>query len=183
MKPDQELSTVTRSLHIIIAVAMIGLIIVGIYMTENKAYPLYNIHKSLGFLVLFLASIRIVWRIREGWPSEVAGGKAIEHIAAKVIHWVLIISTLLFPISGLMMSVGGGHGLSVFGLELIAASIDPVTENPMVLNESVVNIGLYIHSTLMPIIIFAIVMHVVGALKHHYIDKDSTLKRMFWFKK
>ncbi|QUM87706.1 cytochrome b [Moritella sp. 36] len=183
MKPDQELSTVTRLLHIIVAVAMIGLIIVGIYMTENKAYSLYNIHKSLGFLVLFIAFIRIVWRIRVGWPSEVAGGKAIEHIAAKVIHWVLIISTLLFPISGLMMSVGGGHGLSVFGLELIAASIDPVTEKPMVLNESVVSIGSYIHSTLMPIIIFAIVMHVVGALKHHYIDKDSTLKRMFWFKK
>ena len=111
-----KFATTTVFLHWLVGLTIIGLLATGIYMSENGVYALYPWHKAIGFLVLFVALARVVWRMKNGWPSAAANYKPIEHKLASVVHWVLIIATLLMPISGLMASVLGGHGLSVFGL-------------------------------------------------------------------
>lgn len=173
------LSAQTRVLHWLVAVSMISLIAVGIYMHETETYALYPWHKSFGVLILPLALYRVIWRMRQGWPEPVGVYSAIEQMLAKIAHWALIIGTVLFPVSGMMMSGGGGHGIPLFGLTLMDRNPNP--ENPeevLALNETVAGIGHEMHEILAWVIIAAIVLHVIGALKHHFVDKDATLRRM-----
>ena len=174
-----KLSFFTRFFHGIIAFAMIALLVVGLYMSETEAFALYPIHKSVGVIVFFFAVFRIINRIKEGWPEPLGNSSKIQLVVAKVIHWALITMTILYPVSGMLMSGAGGHGINVFGLELVAMNIDAISGEAVPLNETLAGLGHEIHETLTGVLIACIVLHVVGALKHHYIDKDDTLTRMF----
>lgn len=177
------LSRTTRLLHWIVALFMISLLAVGIYMAETSAYNLYPIHKSMGVIALIFVLWRVVWRIKNGWPKPVSVYKKHEQLLSKLIHWVLIIGTLLMPISGIIMSGMGGHGVSVFGLELIAAN--HALDNPkqvVPINAGLANAAHSMHGILGNVLIAAIVLHVVGAWKHHLVDKDNTLRRMLGLK-
>lgn len=178
-----KLTTTTIILHWLVGVTMIAMLVVGIYMEENEVYSLYPIHKSIGVIVFIVAAIRIVWRYNNGWPTRLSGGdssyKKLEHFVAKLVHWILIIATVLMPISGMMLSGVGGHGISVFGLDLLAMNPDPNKVGAVLpFSESLAQLGHSIHETAGKVIIATLVLHLVGALKHHFVDKDGTLKRM-----
>lgn len=171
------LSKTTRYLHAIIALGMIGLLALGIYMTEFEDLSFYGLHKSLGVIILVFAAARIVWRIRKGWPEALSTESAVQLMVAKVVHWALILSTVLYPISGIMMSGAGGYGVAVFGLTLIDANVNAAGE-VVPLNENIAGIGHEMHELMTWVLIAIIVLHVAGAIKHHIMDKDDTLKRM-----
>lgn len=175
----QSLSRTTITLHWLVGLSMIGLLAVGIYMEEFAVYSLYPIHKAFGFLILFLVLPRIIWRTINGWPTAAGNYKAIEHITAKLVHWLLIVGTLLMPVSGMMMSIAGGHGLDVFGLVIAHHNLDPSDPTKTIpLNETVAGLGHTLHGIGGNVLLGAIALHVIGALKHHIFDKDTTLKRM-----
>ena len=176
------LSTMTKVLHSIIALSMISLIAVGIFMHETKAYELYPIHKSFGVLVFLFASYRVVVRLKEGWPTPVGKTPAVQLIAAKLVHWALLIATVLYPVTGMMMSGAGGHGIPFFGLELVASNYDD-DGKAVAFSHTIASLGHDIHGSLTRVLIAIIVLHVMGALKHHFVDKDETNARMFSFKK
>jgi len=177
------LSLRTKVLHILIGFSMITLLAVGIYMHETETFALYPLHKSFGVIVLVFALYRVVIRAKEGWPEPLGNSTpAWQLLAAKAVHWCLIISTLVYPLSGMMMSAGGGHGIAVFGLELFASNYDAVTGKAVPINESLASLGHAIHGLLYWVLIPIIVLHVAGALKHHFVEKDDTIKRMFSFK-
>ena len=174
-----KFATTTVFLHWLVGLTIIGLLATGIYMSENGVYALYPWHKAIGFIILFVALARVIWRMKNGWPTAAANYKPIEHKLASIVHWVLIIATLMMPISGLMASVLGGHGLSVFGLEVFAPNYsvdDP--EKTLPINYELSKLGGAIHFYLGYTVIVALSLHIAGALKHHIIDKDGTLKRM-----
>ena len=175
---ENNLSTTTKLLHGIIAISMICMMIVGIYMSENEVFFLYPIHKSFGAILFIVALIRVIWRIKQGWPSVIGNIALWQQRIARAIHWLLITLTVLYPLSGLMMSIGGGHGLSIFGLELVAATRDAAGD-AIAVNKTIGSLGHELHETMVVVLFVAIILHVLGALKHHFIDKDHTLKRMF----
>lgn len=181
MKKDTQntLSPVTITLHWIVGLTMMSLIAVGIYMTENDAYSLYPIHKAVGFLIFFVIALRVLWRIKNGWPTPVREYAVVEHKLAKLVHWTLIIGTVLMPISGFLMSSLGGYGVDVFGWELVAKNPNPVNPQEMLPhNAAIAGFAHQIHHWVGELLIVAIVLHIVGALKHHIFDKDGTLRRM-----
>jgi len=174
-----SLSRTTVRLHWLVAIMMIGLLAVGIYMEEQEVYALYPWHKSLGVLILLLVLPRIVWRIMNGWPKSHEEHSSIETFLAKLVHWLLILGTLLMPISGMMMSGFGGHGIFVFGIELFAINPDPANPKEVIaVNGTLASFGHEVHGVGSNVLIVAIVLHVIGAIKHHLIDKDNTLNRM-----
>lgn len=177
-----KLSNLTKILHVTIATSMILLLAIGIYMEETEAFFLYPIHKSVGVIVFAFAVFRIFIRVKEGWPEAIGNASKAQMAAAKLVHWGLITLTALYPASGMMMSGGGGHGINIFGLELVASNYDAVLDKTVPLNETVASIGHYLHGTLTLVLIIFIVVHIVGALKHHLVDKDETISRMFSFK-
>lgn len=179
MDTINKLCTTTVTLHWIVAILIIGLLATGIYMEENEVRALYPWHKSFGVLVAFFVLLRVVWRIRTGWPPAANQYKRAEQILSKIVHYVLIIGTVLMPLSGIMMSALGGHGLAFFGLELVAQNPDPANPDKVLpLNATLAQAGHTAHGLGGNIMIGAIALHVIGALKHHVIDRDGTLRRI-----
>lgn len=179
MDTQTALSKQTIVLHWIVAIGMIVMLAVGVYMEENKAYELYPLHKSFGVLIVVFVLWRIYWRAKNGWPTPVRQYRPVEIKLSKIVHWLLIVGTILMPISGMMMSGLGGHGIPLFGLELVARNPDPADPSKVIaLNETLAQAGKAMHGLGGNILIAAVLLHIAGALKHHMIDKDNTLKRM-----
>ncbi len=172
----QKLSLTTIFLHWFVGLGMIALISVGIFMAQNEAYNIYPIHKSIGIILFAFILWRVIWRLINGFPESVGNYSVIEKILSKIVHWVLLIGSIMYPISGMMMSVMGGHGAAIFGLQLVAPNI--VGGRPSPVNETLAGIGAQVHQFITPIMILAILLHVIGAYKHHLIDKDNTMRRM-----
>ena len=175
----QKLSGTTITLHWIVGLVILGMLSVGIYMHETEAYALYPIHKSIGMLILPVILLRAIWRVKQGWPEPVREYERYEQILSKITHWALIIGTVLYPISGMMMSGAGGHGLAIFGWELLAMNPDPANPQQVIpLNTAVAEIGHTTHVVLTYIVCTMLPLHILGAFKHHIMDKDTTLRRM-----
>ncbi|MCV6605635.1 MAG: cytochrome b/b6 domain-containing protein, partial [Porticoccaceae bacterium] len=124
----EQLSKTTISLHWIVAVLMIGLLATGVYMEQTSTYALYPWHKSFGVVIAVFVIWRIIWRIRQGWPKAAGEYTAVEKLLSKLVHYLLIVGTLVMPVSGFLMSAMGGHGVAVFGFELFHHNPDP--DNP-----------------------------------------------------
>ncbi len=181
MTPDTKevLSSTTKYLHSIVALFMIGLLAVGVYMVETDTRSLYSWHKSFGVIALVFVTARVLWRIKNGWLIPLGTYSKLEQFLSKLTHWVLILGTLILPISGIAMSYFNGRGVAVFGFQLIARNPSP--DNPAKViahNEALASFFHGTHHWISYLIIGAIVIHIIGALKHHIIDKDDTLKRM-----
>lgn len=179
MKLDtkNKLSPITITLHWLVGITMLALLASGIYMVEQSAYAIYPWHKAFGFIIFFVVLIRVVWRLKNGWPQPVGQYHAIEHLLAHITHYVLIISTVLMPLSGFIMSAVGGHGVAVFGLEVVARNVDSAGK-VLAHDSSVAAIAHNIHHWVGELLIIVVGLHILGALKHHLFDKDHTLKRM-----
>jgi len=174
-----KLNTLSKTsvvLHWLVAITIMCLLGVGIYMEEFKAYGLYKIHKSVGILIFVVILGRVIWRLKQGWPEPVNKQHAHEMRLARISHWVLLIGSVLFPISGMLMSAMGGHGLPIFGFELLGPNIVNGERAPI--NADLASIGSSIHYWLGWIMLACIALHITGALKHHFVYKDGTLKRM-----
>ncbi len=173
MSTPSALSKPTIAFHWIVAIAIIGMLAFGLYLEDLPRSPekgeLMGLHKSFGVLVLMLASLRIVWRVKEGPIPAIGDASGWQEKMAKGIHHLLLLATILMPVSGIMMSVGGGRGLDVFGVNLIAAG-EKI--------EWLGQLGGATHGVLAKIMIAAILLHVLGAIKHHVLMKDNTLTRM-----
>lgn len=176
----EKLSGMTITLHWVMAITMISLLAVGIIMHEmdNSAFKfdLYHVHKSFGVVLFPIAIWRIVWRYKNGFPEPVGHYSNLEHILAKLMHYVLLIGTVLMPMSGMMMSGAGGHGIPVFFFELVSSNY--VDGAAVAFNSGAAKLGKEIHEIAANLLLLAIALHVVGAIKHHLIDKDATIKRM-----
>ncbi|MDR6993552.1 cytochrome b561 [Aeromonas salmonicida] len=109
------LSLTTRLLHWSVALLMIGLTLLGYLMVKFEIWDLYALHKSLGVIALVLILPRAIIRLGKGWPTPVRQYPAYEALAAKAIHWELLVSTLLIPVSGLCYSGAAGRGVALFG--------------------------------------------------------------------
>lgn len=174
----KTLSKSEIALHWIAGLGMIILIGVGMYMSRYEVFSLYPTHKSVGTILFAFILVRVVIRLRKGWPENVSEGAMWEHKLAKVIHWVLILGTIAMPLSGMIDAVMAGRGLSVFGLELIGASLNTEGQ-PQAINSALSNFAGSVHGVVGKVLIAAILLHIAGALKHHILDRDGTLSRMF----
>ena len=77
------------------------------------------------------------------------------------------------------MSAMGGHGVALFGIELVARNPDPINPKEVIaLNAGIAKFAHTFHGLGGNILIAGVVLHIVGAFKHHIMDKDGTLRRI-----
>jgi cytochrome b561 len=178
---QQRYTAVAIALHWIIALSIIGMIFLGWYMGDldkNSPMhePLFSLHKSIGLTILLLSAARLVWRLINRPPPEPpmpgwqAGLAAFVHVA----FYVLII---VMPLSGwLYSSLGRPGGTHFWGLPWAdvpgAGALSSQTRRDLA--PTVENV----HSKLAWVIIVMLALHVVGALKHQFVDRDGLLARM-----
>ena len=162
--------------HWLTAVAVFGLYGVGLWMEDlDYTHPLYktapHLHKSFGVLLVFLVIIRLSWRLYSPPPKAIPTHKPYEKVAAKAVHWLLYgLIILMFP-AGYFITTAQGQGLDVFGWISIPATVTGI--------DNLEDIAGEFHELMAHLIILLVIFHVAGAVKHHFIDKDSTLLRMF----
>ena len=133
---------------------------------------LFSIHKTLGIAIFFIALTRIVWAASQPKPGLLNGDKFPEAILAETVHRLLYGSLVLVPLSGWI------HHASTSGY---APIFWPFGQNlPFVpKNEMLAELSGTLHNIFVFIFLGSIAAHVAGALKHHFIDRDTTLLRMF----
>lgn len=185
MKLDSphQLSPMTIFLHWLVGTIMIGLLVVGVYMVETETFHLYAWHKAIGFLIFFVIVFRAAWRIKNGWPIPVTQYKRTEHLLTKLVDWILILGTIILPVSGFMQSSLSGHGVNVFGFEIAARNVDPDNIKKIIAHNKELELFFhFIHYQVSYIVIVSLVLHVFGTFKHHIVDKDNTLRRMLGLK-
>lgn len=164
---------ITIFMHWVSAVAIIGLFILGWWMTGLGYYdPWYNqgpwIHRSIGILLFGFIVLRMVWRFLQ--PTPVAEGKRWEIITAHAGHMLLYVLMLLVFISGYLMSTAKGSPISVFGWFDVPATLHGLPDQASLAGD------IHWYSALALMVLAA--GHMLAALKHHYRDGHTTLKRM-----
>ncbi len=174
------MSKLAIALHWLIALVILGLIAFGLFMVRTESFPLYHLHKSVGLLVFLAIIPRAVWRLKSGLPHPVRPFTRIEHLGATLVHWSLLACTVAMPLTGMLYSAASGHGFGVFSLELFPTHhgdpSNPVEETPF--DSRLADLGQSAHHWVGWILLGLIGLHIAGAFKHHFIDRDHTLARM-----
>jgi len=164
-----------RLLHWLTALAFFGLFGLGLYITSLSYYdPFYKqgflLHKSLGVLFFLAAAARVAWAISDRKPPLAASLTRFEHLAATATHGLLYLLTLAIPLTGYLISTADGRGVPVFGLFEIPALLPAADGREEIAGR--VHLGLALFA------MGLVGMHALAALKHHFFDRDDTLRKM-----
>lgn len=157
------------------ALVVFGLFGLGLWMRELSYYdPWYHpapaLHKSIGILLAIALLVRIVWRFVSPPPPAPANHGPLTRVASKLGHLALYGLLLAVIVAGYLISTADGEPISVFGWFSVPATLSGLPDQADVAGE----IHLYLAWAL---VVFA-VLHALAALKHHFVDRDPTLKRM-----
>jgi|SRR5690625_888350 len=165
---------VSRFLHWLVAVMILGMLVLGFYMVDLPLSPtklqLYSWHKWAGVSIFLLVVLRLIWRLRHPAPPMVAQLSPAMKKLAIAGHYGLYMLMLAIPLSGWLMSSAKGVPTVWFGVLPLP---DLVPEH-----QALGELLLAVHVNLNLLMVAAILGHVAMALKHHFIDKDNTLRRM-----
>ena len=130
----------------------------------------FNLHKSVGITLLALIVLRLFWRITHRPPALLDTLTATEKKIATGGHHLLYLLMFALPITGLVMAINSKfeYGVKWFGISLMNGLDNKAIRESFVDVHEVVGITMLV----------VIGIHVLGALKHKFIDKDGTMSRM-----
>lgn len=168
---------VSIALHWLSALAVIGLFAVGLWMVDLNYYspwykPAPHWHKSAGLCLAFVTVFRLAWKLFRGHPP--IEGARWEITAAKLAHGAIYVLLFGMFISGYLISTADGRAIDVFNW----FSVPSLGE----LFPSQADIAGEVHEILAFSLIGLAAFHAIAALKHHFINKDNTLKKMLGVK-
>ena len=166
-----------KALHWLMAALLFGLLGIGFYMHDLPLSPeklqLYSWHKWAGVTAFLLVAFRLFWRLAHRPPALPASMPKRMQFAAHAGHLLLYVLMIAIPLSGWLMSSAKGFQTVYFGVLPLPDLVGKDKELGDLLKEAheALNFGLLV----------LVGLHVAGALKHHLIDKDATLRRMLPF--
>lgn len=176
---DRRYGRVSIALHWLIAGLILAQIAFGVFiadvMPETTASrgAIVDLHKSVGLTILMLSLVRLGVRVTHPappLPAHVPGWQRILARATQAAFYVLMIG---MPLTGWLMTSGGSRPIVFFGL-FEFPKIPGVADLPRELRGSIHEA----HETLARITLGLLVLHLAGALKHHFLDRDAVLWRM-----
>ena len=167
----------SRILHWIMAVLIIFLLGLGIYMNDfldkdsANRLDIYNLHKSLGVIVLILVFLRIINRLLTRTPTLPFAISALEKKLAKFAHLALYFLMFTTPFSGYLMSSFAGYPVKLFAIEL------PNFFEP---NFQIAGFFAETHELSAFTLLGLIVIHILAVIRHRFFDKpgNNVLNRM-----
>ncbi len=165
---------VAKGLHWLMAVLILGLLALGIYMSDLPLSPqkleLYSWHKWFGVTVFLLLWLRLAWRVTHRPPALPETLSAPMRLAAHAGHAALYLLMLAIPLSGWLMSSAKGFQTVWFGVLPIPDLLGRDRELGDLLQQ--------VHKLLNLLLMLTLAGHVLAALWHHFVLKDDTLRRM-----
>jgi cytochrome b561 len=172
-------------LHWLIALLITVNVILALtadYLPDDWVRPVINTHKSIGITVLGLALMRILWRLTHRPPPLPRGYPGWERIGAHVAHAALYVLIFTLPLSGWLHDSAwkdaATHPMSLFGI-VPWPRIGWVMDAPPVLKEQLHDRFGALHTWAGYVLYGLFALHVLGALKHQWIDREPELQRMW----
>jgi cytochrome b561 len=159
------------ALHWIVALGILVLFTHGatiMLIPEAHRLPALNLHRSIGVVVFLLVVVRIGWRLTHR-PPALRMRPRDESIA----HFVHVLIYALLVANGLAGTIGwlaSGDPVTLFGWTL---------RPPREPHPHVARVCLAIGFATARALLVVIALHVLAALKHHVLDRDRLLERMW----
>ena len=131
-----------------------------------------SIHVSIGITILLLTVLRVIWRLTHPAPAYPASMKHYEVVGSKALHGIFYLLLLGLPITGWLAfgevaaRLPGIVGTSFYGV----MQVPPPPFTASIFGEA--------HSLGSNLAMALIGLHVLAALKHQFIDKDSIFSRI-----
>ena len=171
-------SLTTIGLHWFMAAALAANFVLGLTMSDLTLSPqklqFYSWHKWVGISLLALVTLRLIWRVLAR-PPVLLAASAWQHRAAQLSHLLMYLLMFAIPLSGWLMSSAGGFTVNYFGVLPLPDLVDK--------NKALFEQLKEVHEILNFSLLAVVVIHIVATLKHHFMDKDATLRRMLpWIK-
>lgn len=179
LTPDtfRSYSPAARSFHWWTVAFIAAQLPLGVYMVyrgdatsfDALTGKLYDAHKLIGFVLLWLVVVRLIYRLTHGAPPDEPTLRWYEKAAANATHWTLYLLLLAVPLLGwLGVSLYGAR--SIFGIMSLPAL---ATEN----QDAATRVFTFHKFAAFAIMALA-AMHIGAALFHFVIRKDGVLQRM-----
>ncbi len=171
----QRYGWLTVIFHWLTAAVIVGLFALGLWMVELDYYSRWyhtapDIHKATGMLLFGLLVARIAWRMASPPPPLPAHHSAVQRAAASAVHHMLYLLLAFVMVSGYLIATAEGDPVSVFGWFDVPA---------LVSGDGLEDTAGTIHEWLAWSLVGLAGLHALAALKHQFIDRDGTLKRIF----
>ena len=161
-------------LHWLIALAVIAQFTWGWWMQGIPKQPpgmrvdAFNLHKSVGLTLLALMTLRLLWRLRHPAPNLPAMPQWQVRLA-HFNHALIYVALFAQPLAGYLGSVYSGYPVKLFGMTLPAwGRSDPALKQFFGVS----------HLVTSWVLAGAVALHVAGAFKHAFVDRDGLLSRM-----
>lgn len=168
--------SLSKALHWIIVLLIINQWVIAERaenLTGFQKFTALAWHKSFGMTILMLAVVRLVWRLVNPVPDLRAETRPWERRLAQGSHLLLYLLIFAMPLTGWIMSSAKAYGVSWFNL---FAFPDLVGKS-----EQIYDITRALHGWMFYALVLVALLHVAGALKHHFIDRNDVLRRMLPF--
>jgi cytochrome b561 len=173
----QRYGAVAMALHWIMAALIIALLGLGLYMVtlpdvgfDKKKITLILYHKELGVLALVLVALRLAWRLGNRVPRLVETLPGWQKLAARFVHLCFYGLLFALPITGWLMSSATAIPVSFLGWFQLP---DLVSQS-----EPLFQLLTAIHKWLGYALIAFLCVHVGAALRHHFVLRDDTLRKI-----
>jgi len=162
-------------LHWLVAVVVIGLFTLGLWMVDLTYYDSWynrapNIHRSIGILLFLVMLGRLLWRLLDIIPDDEPGIRFWQRRLAHAVHILLYLLPFAVMLSGYLISTADGRPIEVFGLFSVPALVSGIPN----LEDMAGKVHWYLALSLISLA----GIHTLAALKHHFIDRDRTLKKI-----
>lgn len=157
---------------LIFAQLVLGWLAVSWPLTPTKLY-LFIWHKSLGIIILLLVIMRLAWRLFNPRPPFPAGMPNWEQRLAEIVHVMLYAVLIFLPLSGWLLNSAAGVPFKIFGWLRLPALVAP--------SRPLTGTLIGVHILLGWALICLLVIHILAALRHHWLKRDVTLVRMLPF--
>ncbi|MGB0786078.1 MAG: cytochrome b [Alphaproteobacteria bacterium] len=167
LNTNQSYGLVSKALHWVIVLLLLIQIFGGLLYTSGVEWVQQAPHEIIGKIILGLAIARIFLKLSCNSPKPLESHKKWEVRLSQVVHWALYAVLFIYPTSGWMMVSAGEFA------ETGALPTWVTAQNSDVF-------WYQFHVNLKWSLLALVCLHVAGALKHVFIDRDTTLKRI-WF--
>jgi cytochrome b561 len=162
-------------LHWLIAVLIVAAFTLGLTMVDIPGLTptklrYFSWHKWLGCTVFAFACIRLLWRLAHTAPPYPAIMPHWQQKAATALHTLLYLLIFAVPLSGYFYTLSAGVPVVYLGIVPLPVVMEPNMALKPILKQ--------VHYTLNMTLLTAVIVHVLAALKHQFIDRDDVLKRM-----
>jgi len=168
---------VVISLHWFGALAIVAMLALGLYMTEAdleaaRKFDLYQLHKALGWLTLVLTVVRIVVRAVKAAPESLPTISPMTRGLARVGHFLLYALALIVGLTGWVRISSAiiPIPIDLFGL----VNVPDIATMNLGLSDLMASAHRFAAYALAVLV----ALHAAAALKHHFVGRDATLRRM-----